>query len=170
VNRTSSSSRPAWGSTAHPRPKKTRGRTTAGHQGSLNRGNARMAEISRWVVPRRRRKITGRKVISIHEEGSHAWSKSFLARGINIRRRKADMTQMLAVSAYCRARGTAPGCHGCRKRNLALELLRCCGMILRARLRTSQTDERCHRSLSSCVHHSSVIWCNVLNLSSAWHV
>jgi hypothetical protein len=43
-------------------------------------------------------------------------------------------------------------------------------MIFRARLRTSPADERCHWLLSSRVHHSSVIWCNVLNLSRALHV
>jgi len=77
------------------------------------------------------------------------------------------MTQMLGVNVGPQARRTAIGF---RKLDLALELLSECGMILRARLRTSPTDERCHRPLSSCVHHSSVIWCNVLNLSSALHV
>ena len=56
---------------------------------------------------------------------------------------------------------------------LALELLRGCGMILRAKLlRTSPADGRCHRAdsglkspLSFSVHPSSVICCNGLNLS-----
>jgi len=56
---------------------------------------------------------------------------------------------------------------------LALELLRGCGMILRAKLLgTSPTDGRCHRAdcglkspLSFTVHPSSVICCNGLNLS-----
>jgi hypothetical protein len=54
---------------------------------------------------------------------------------------------------------------------LALELLRGCGMILRARLlRTSHADGRCHPAeakgpLSFRVHPSSVICCNGLNLS-----
>ncbi len=49
---------------------------------------------------------------------------------------------------------------------LALELLRGCGMILRAKLlRTSPADGRCHGPLSFRVHPSSVICCNGLNLS-----
>ena len=55
-------------------------------------------------------------------------------------------------------------------RNLALELLNCCGMILRARLRTSPAGERCPRSLSFRVHYSLVIICNDLNLSGGSHV
>jgi hypothetical protein len=47
------------------------------------------------------------------------------------------------------------------KANLALELLSGCGMILRARLRTSPADGRCLGPLSSRVHHSSAIWCSV---------
>ena len=47
------------------------------------------------------------------------------------------------------------------KTHLALELLSECGMILRARLRTSPADGRCLGPLSSRVHHSSAIWCNV---------
>src|ERR1700680_5087821 len=39
---------------------------------------------------------------------------------------------------------------------LVLELLAACGMILRARLRSSLAVGRCHRPLSSSVHYSSV--------------
>jgi len=53
---------------------------------------------------------------------------------------------------------------------LALELLDGCGMILRARLRTSPAGERCPRSLSFRVHYSLVILCNDLNLSGGSHV
>ena len=53
---------------------------------------------------------------------------------------------------------------------LALELLRGCGMILRARRRTSPAQRRCYWALSFAVHHSSVICCNVLNLSSGSRV
>ena len=53
---------------------------------------------------------------------------------------------------------------------LALELLNGCGMILRARLRTSPAGERCPRSLSFRVHYSLVILCNDLNLSGGSHV
>jgi hypothetical protein len=87
------------------------------------------------------------------------------------------MTQMLGarVSSSSKEAAAVGGCYGknhpgSRISNLALELLRRCGMILRARLRTSPADERCHWLLSSRVHHSSVIWCNVLNLSRALHV
>ena len=80
------------------------------------------------------------------------------------------MTQMLGFRVCSSPKGKALGGNGWQKISLALELLRGCGMILRARLRTSPADERCHRLLSSSVHHSSVIWCNVLNLSSALHV
>ena len=54
--------------------------------------------------------------------------------------------------------------------NLALELLNGCGMILRARLRTSPAGERSPRSLSFRVHYSLVILCNDLNLSGGSHV
>ena len=68
-------------------------------------------------------------------------------------------------------RGVGPA--GLKNFVLALELLRGCGMILRAKLlRTSPADGRCHRAerdtkgpLISKVHPSSVIWCNGLNLS-----
>jgi hypothetical protein len=54
--------------------------------------------------------------------------------------------------------------------SLALELLKGCGMILRARLRTSPAGARCPRSLSFRVHYSLVILCNDLNLSGESHV
>src|SRR5580704_4699713 len=89
---------------------------------------------------------------------------------INLSRCKVDMTQMLGLRSCSRPEESAFSGHSCGKFNLALELLGGCGMILRARLRTSQADERCHRLLSSRVHPSSVICCNVLNLSRALHV
>jgi hypothetical protein len=54
--------------------------------------------------------------------------------------------------------------------NLALELLDGCGMILKARLRTSPAGMRCPRPLSFSVHYSLVILCNDLNLSGGSHV
>jgi hypothetical protein len=54
--------------------------------------------------------------------------------------------------------------------DLALELLDGCGMILRARLRTSPAGVRYTRSLSFRVHYSLVILCNDLNLSGGSHV
>jgi len=54
--------------------------------------------------------------------------------------------------------------------NLALELLNGCGMILRARLRTSPAGACCPRSLSFRVHYSLVILCNDLNLSEGSRV
>jgi hypothetical protein len=80
------------------------------------------------------------------------------------------MTQMLVVRANSGPNEKATGAASCSKVILALELLSECGMLFRARLRTSPADERCHGPLSSRVHHSSVIWCNVLNLSRALHV
>jgi len=53
---------------------------------------------------------------------------------------------------------------------LALELLSGCGMILRARLRTSPGDGLGHPSLSDRVHYSLVILPNGLNLSGGSHV
>ena len=80
------------------------------------------------------------------------------------------MTQMLGFRAHSNPGESFPGGDSCRKINLALELLRECGMILRVQLRTSPADGRCHWLLKSRVHHSSVIWCNVLNLSGVLHV
>jgi hypothetical protein len=53
---------------------------------------------------------------------------------------------------------------------VVLELLSRCGMILRARLRTSLTDGRCRRSLNFRVHYSFVIICTGLNLSEGSRV
>jgi hypothetical protein len=80
------------------------------------------------------------------------------------------MTQMLGARPYFSLKKTAVGDASWQKMSLALELLNGCGMILRARLRTSPADERCHGPLSSSVYHSSAICWNVLNLSEASHV
>jgi hypothetical protein len=80
------------------------------------------------------------------------------------------MTQMLVGRANSGPHEKTQGDAVRRNVKLALELLSECGMLFRARLRTSPADERCHGPLSSRVHHSSVIWCNVLNLSRALHV
>jgi hypothetical protein len=80
------------------------------------------------------------------------------------------MTQMLDFGPSYQTGKTALAGAGTRKIKLALELLSGCGMILRARLRTSPAPERCPGPLSTSVHHSSVIWCNVLNLLRVLHV
>lgn len=53
---------------------------------------------------------------------------------------------------------------------LALELLDGCGMIFRARLRTSPVDGRCRRQLNFRDHYSSVIFSFQLNLSEGLRV
>ena len=85
--------------------------------------------------------------------------------GINIFGREVDMTPMLGLAEYGGFKETSLASGTSRKRILALELLSGCGMILRAQLRTSPADERCHRPLTSRVHPSSVFCDNGLNLS-----
>jgi hypothetical protein len=80
--------------------------------------------------------------------------------------RVVDKTQMSGAKEKSGGVLEVPCLFRLKKSFVALELLRGCGMILRAKLlRTSLTDGRCHGSLSSRVHPSSVIWCNGLNLS-----
>jgi hypothetical protein len=101
----------------------------------------------------------------------------FFSQGLNPRPGNVDMTQMLGVTTFRNPGGPGLGGDSYGENPvehgiviLALELLSRCGMILRARLRTSPADERCLRLLRSRVHHSSVMWCNVLNLSRVLHV
>lgn len=80
---------------------------------------------------------------------------------------------MSGMKEQVRAGVKGAGPAGLKNFALALELLRGCGMILRAKLlRTSPADGRCHRAerdtkgpLISKVHPGLVIWCNGLNLS-----
>src|SRR5580704_5822348 len=74
ANNTSSSSSPACGSMAHPRPKKTRGSNEPAHLPSFEPcdfepGDACMVEVSRlrWPISSGPEISTGRKVISIYQ-------------------------------------------------------------------------------------------------------
>jgi len=117
-------------------------------------------------VSRRAGRITNKKVMRMHHlVTGRGPGASFCDKGINVLMHEVDMSQMLGVKEQ---RGAGPGGLGIlelQNVTLALELLRGCGMILKARLRTSPAHGRCHGPLSSRVHPSSVIWCNGLNLS-----
>jgi|SRR5579862_1410343 len=167
AKRASSSSRPGSGSTVSPRMKKTRERNMPGHHRRYL-GGTRMAEVSRLVVAFNRGGNyfwpEGKQYTScVREANASVWC-------INIWTGNVDMTQMLGHGEYSRPKKTPLGGSLLGRVYLALELLSGCGMILRARLRTSQAEQRYHRPLRPSVHHSSVIWCNVLNLLTGLHV
>jgi hypothetical protein len=141
------------------------------HHVTLKQVTPAWLRLAAWVAGFKQSEIsTGRKVISIHQRTSSFGVAFFRRLTINVCMLKVDMTQMLGVRGHLGWKPVALPSAGGTKRNLALELLSGCGMILRARLRTSPANERCHGPLSSRVHHSSVICCNVLNLSRALHV
>jgi len=92
-----------------------------------------------------------------------------LANAINVLRFEVDKNQMLGEGRQIVERAEAEGTL-IQIQRLALELLRRCGMILRARSRPSLQDGLVHQSLSSRVYYSLVIFCNHLNLSGGSHV
>ena len=94
-------------------------------------------------------------------------SQLSVTKGINVFWYQDDKKQDQAVG---NSRPRSFGPKNLRNSWLALELLSGCGMILGARLLTSPADGRCRRLLNFRVHYSSVIFCNVLNLSGGSRV